>query len=385
MKIAKLLARCDVFINMPCAKSHAATQVSFGLKNLMGLIFDRTYFHSGTDLHTAIAELATVIKPHITILDATRALVTGGPTGPGKVQDMGTIIAGTNPLAVDVRYEQGKSSLAPSIGVFGASTRIESGPKTERFKRSRYSVRGWSGEKTTGFETDFFTGNFENAVTTIRDIDYIKNRYYRIDSGGSFSVDDGSEAVFVDDGSPDTDTPNTLKNYAAAGITGDFDRLHPIIDYTIDYEHGEILFLAPKNEQAVIVVTGLSGGVPFERVIKREGETGLAVLNSYFSGGTEITIFSLTHNNLIRNSETCIVDGEVLTGGEDYVLDYTSGTLLIIKEGRVYDNRYVRFDFSPADLVQINSYFRGKTVRAEDTSADLARLPPQHKTALRNN
>ena len=102
VKIAKLLERCEVIINLPCAKSHAATQVSFGLKNLMGLIFDRTYFHSGTDLHTAIAELATVIKPHITILDATRALVTGGPTGPGKVQDMGTIIAGTNPLAVDV-------------------------------------------------------------------------------------------------------------------------------------------------------------------------------------------------------------------------------------------------------------------------------------------
>ena len=67
----------------------------------MGLIWDRNYFHQGTDLHQGIAELATVIRPHLTIMDATRALVTNGPTGPGKVQDLNTIIAGVDPLAVD--------------------------------------------------------------------------------------------------------------------------------------------------------------------------------------------------------------------------------------------------------------------------------------------
>jgi len=98
---AKLIERCDVLINLPCAKSHSATKVSFGLKNLMGLIWDRNYFHSNTDLHRAIAELATVIRPHLTILDASRALVTGGPTGPGKVRDLSSILIGTDPLAVD--------------------------------------------------------------------------------------------------------------------------------------------------------------------------------------------------------------------------------------------------------------------------------------------
>lgn len=100
VKIAKLVRRCDVFINLPCAKSHTATDVSFGLKNLMGVIRDRTYFHN-TDIHTTIAELATVIKPDLTIIDASRALITGGPTGPGKVERLSTYIAGTDPLAVD--------------------------------------------------------------------------------------------------------------------------------------------------------------------------------------------------------------------------------------------------------------------------------------------
>ncbi|MEJ2628884.1 MAG: DUF362 domain-containing protein, partial [bacterium] len=101
VKIARLIQRADLIINLPCAKSHSATQVSFGLKNLMGLIWDRSYLHQGTDLHTAIAELALVMQPQLTILDATRALITAGPTGPGKVQNLNTIIASTDILAVD--------------------------------------------------------------------------------------------------------------------------------------------------------------------------------------------------------------------------------------------------------------------------------------------
>jgi uncharacterized protein (DUF362 family) len=99
--VAKLIAKSDLLINLPCAKSHVATDVSFGLKNLMGLIWDRTYFHESTDLHKAIAELAKVIRPQLTLLDATRVLATNGPTGPGQVLQLDTIIAGTDPLAVD--------------------------------------------------------------------------------------------------------------------------------------------------------------------------------------------------------------------------------------------------------------------------------------------
>ncbi|MFC1569139.1 DUF362 domain-containing protein [bacterium] len=101
VKIAKLVQRADVLINLPCAKSHTATDISFGLKNLMGLIWNREYFHNSTDLHAAIAELAVVIRPHLTILDATRALVTNGPTGPGKVEALNLFIAGKDPLSVD--------------------------------------------------------------------------------------------------------------------------------------------------------------------------------------------------------------------------------------------------------------------------------------------
>jgi len=91
----------QILINLPVAKSHSATGVSLGMKGLMGLIWDRESFHSQFNINQAIADLGTVIKPHLTILDATRALVSGGPGGPGEVRKPNLIIAGVDPVAVD--------------------------------------------------------------------------------------------------------------------------------------------------------------------------------------------------------------------------------------------------------------------------------------------
>jgi uncharacterized protein (DUF362 family) len=67
----------------------------------MGLIWDRWSFHARYNINQALADLATVIKPQLTLLDATRALVSGGPGGPGDVVRPNLIIAGVDPLAVD--------------------------------------------------------------------------------------------------------------------------------------------------------------------------------------------------------------------------------------------------------------------------------------------
>jgi uncharacterized protein (DUF362 family) len=101
LKIMKEVMRCDVFINLPTAKSHSATGVSLGMKGLMGVVWNREYFHSKVDLHQAIADLSSVVKPALTIIDASRALITGGPAGPGKVEKLNTVIAGVDPVAVD--------------------------------------------------------------------------------------------------------------------------------------------------------------------------------------------------------------------------------------------------------------------------------------------
>ncbi len=100
-EIVKEIQRCDIVINLPAAKSHSAGGVSLGIKNLMGLIQNRRVCHREMDLHLAIAEHLYYIKPQLTIVDATRALLDNGPAGPGKVGNPQKFIAGTDPVAVD--------------------------------------------------------------------------------------------------------------------------------------------------------------------------------------------------------------------------------------------------------------------------------------------
>jgi uncharacterized protein (DUF362 family) len=90
-----------VLISLPQAKSHSTTGISMGIKGLMGLIWDRWSFHGRYNINQALADLATVLRPHLTVLDATRALTTGGPGGPGDVAKPRLVVAGTDPVAVD--------------------------------------------------------------------------------------------------------------------------------------------------------------------------------------------------------------------------------------------------------------------------------------------
>lgn len=96
----KEILKADVFINVPIAKTHGMTKLTLGMKNLMGCNWDRQAWHQNA-LDQCIADYATAIRPDLTILDANRILITGGPKGPGKTKDVGKVIAGVDPVAVD--------------------------------------------------------------------------------------------------------------------------------------------------------------------------------------------------------------------------------------------------------------------------------------------
>ncbi len=101
VEVLKEVLDSQVLINLPQAKSHSTTGVSLGIKNLMGVIWNRWSFHTWYNINYALADLVMAIRPQLTLLDATRALVTGGPGGPGEVQRPNLVIAGTDPVAVD--------------------------------------------------------------------------------------------------------------------------------------------------------------------------------------------------------------------------------------------------------------------------------------------
>lgn len=95
-----LLADC--YINVPVAKHHGLSRLTLGLKNNMGVIGgNRGRLHH--DLGQKLADLATVVKPQLTVVDATRMLMKNGPQG-GRVKDVrkaDTVVASTDPVAAD--------------------------------------------------------------------------------------------------------------------------------------------------------------------------------------------------------------------------------------------------------------------------------------------
>ena len=100
-RILEEALEADVHIALPIAKSHNATGFSGCLKGMMGLILDRESFHSRYDLNQAIADLNTVIKAQLVVMDGLQVMTTDGPAGPGKLQTCNTIIAGRDPVSVD--------------------------------------------------------------------------------------------------------------------------------------------------------------------------------------------------------------------------------------------------------------------------------------------
>jgi uncharacterized protein (DUF362 family) len=104
----------DTIINVPIAKTHGSTTLTLGMKNLMGVIQDRNALHA-RGLHQCIADLNSVVKPQLTIVDAIRILTANGPTG-GSLDDvkrLDTIIASPDVVAADA-YAAGLFGLKPS-------------------------------------------------------------------------------------------------------------------------------------------------------------------------------------------------------------------------------------------------------------------------------
>lgn len=103
LKTAEILrdvVESDLFINFPIPKQHFATELTLGMKNLIGIVWDMEQLHK-IDLHQCIADVNTLRKPDLVVMDAIRILTTNGPKGPGKTIDPGEVIASTDIVAVD--------------------------------------------------------------------------------------------------------------------------------------------------------------------------------------------------------------------------------------------------------------------------------------------
>jgi uncharacterized protein (DUF362 family) len=89
-------------INVPVAKHHGETSVTGGMKNWIGITNKlRLLFHN--DIDRSIAELAALMRPTLTIIDASRVLMRHGPQGgsTADVKQVNTVAACADQVAID--------------------------------------------------------------------------------------------------------------------------------------------------------------------------------------------------------------------------------------------------------------------------------------------
>jgi uncharacterized protein (DUF362 family) len=92
---------CDLLVDIPIAKHHNLARLTLGGKNLLGVIQSRSSIHA--DFGQRIADLASIIRPGLTVIDAVRVLMDHGPTG-GSLDDVklaNTVVASHDIVAAD--------------------------------------------------------------------------------------------------------------------------------------------------------------------------------------------------------------------------------------------------------------------------------------------
>lgn len=78
--VHELILNSDVFINVPILKNHGSTLFTGSMKNLMGVVWDRRFWHRN-NLHQCIADFPKFRKPDLNVVDAYRVMYRNGPRG----------------------------------------------------------------------------------------------------------------------------------------------------------------------------------------------------------------------------------------------------------------------------------------------------------------
>ncbi len=101
-KVHELIFDSDVFINVPVLKHHSGARVTIAMKNLMGIVWDRRFWHRN-NLQKCIAEFAAFKKPHLNVVDAYRVMTRNGPRGvsDADVSVMKQLLVSTDMVAID--------------------------------------------------------------------------------------------------------------------------------------------------------------------------------------------------------------------------------------------------------------------------------------------
>jgi uncharacterized protein (DUF362 family) len=102
VRIPEIIQQVDKIIFLPCLKTHRFAKFTMSLKITIGMLkpSQRGALHV-SHLEEKVAEVASVFKPDLVIMDGRKCFVTAGPEY-GQIEESNILMASTDRIALDV-------------------------------------------------------------------------------------------------------------------------------------------------------------------------------------------------------------------------------------------------------------------------------------------
>jgi uncharacterized protein (DUF362 family) len=127
-KVLRPIVEADKLINVPVVKHHSLSRATLGMKNWFGAVVGaRPRLHQ--NIGRVCADLGRAFDPTLTVIDATRVLTGGGPTGGSLalVRAMDLVAAATDAVAADAWGGSLLDLSATDLPHLGIATRLSLG------------------------------------------------------------------------------------------------------------------------------------------------------------------------------------------------------------------------------------------------------------------
>ncbi len=319
----------------------------------------------------------------------------------------------------DFRYTSSNTPFGEGAEMFGSNIWLQYGDKTPVFKRSLFSLKAATGQLKSKKTYEYFNGAFSDFSPEVKDIQYLKNQFFRVPGLDTLSSPENIR-LYIDDKTPANNDPNTLTNTTIAGMLGNYDLWVSAEDYSWYTKANVLRMIKTVQPEWTIAIRYVLDGREYEKILQDE-TVSTSALNFYYLQGkqmlpftfdfqiydqtqakvplqqfgldengddrvdskwidyiegflffpdyrpfppnvydtisvesfytmkanfqTQLSMIMLKHQNLVRGSEILRLDGIVASGGNDYVLDYTNGTLIFVREGIVNDDTRIEIEY----------------------------------------
>ncbi|HEC77623.1 MAG TPA: hypothetical protein ENI34_00590 [candidate division WOR-3 bacterium] len=146
--------------------------------------------------------------------------------------------------------------------------------------------------------------------------------------------------------------PEIIPGSFSLSITDTLNQIHPLAEFGLDNDSDGVVDAEFINYD--LGYLSFPARRPFPDTVY-DDTLNLYNLNIEFRSRS--SFFYLSYRPIVKVSEKVYVDGELMTRGIDYIIDYTSGILLFLREGAVSDFSEIEVRYSSVERTRTDPFY----------------------------